>query len=165
MRPRFRRLLRALDHHRVDYVVVGGVAAILEGAPITTLDLDVVYDLAEENLRRLEAALEQLGAVYRDPAGRRIAVTADRLRTNRVNLLETESGLLDAMQSIGAGWTYADLLSKAHVRELGESSVLVLDLEAVITSKEEAAREKDIAMLPVLRRTLEERRKRGELGD
>ena len=148
-------LLRGLTERSVDFVVVGGVAAILEGAPITTIDLDIVFRVEDENLHRLRALLNDLEARYRDPAGREIRPTVDRLRTNRVNLLETRDGLLDAMQEIGDGWTYEEVASRAHPCRLGELEVLVLDLSAVIESKQAAGREKDTAMLPVLRRTLE----------
>jgi hypothetical protein len=47
---RFLGLLRVLLRHGVDFFVVGGVAAQLEGAPILTLDLDVLYDKTPENL-------------------------------------------------------------------------------------------------------------------
>lgn len=135
--------------------MVGGVAAILEGAPITTLDLDFVYRNDEANLRRLSAALAEIDAVYRDPAGRRIEPTPERLRQNRVNLLKTRLGLLDAMQGIGAGWSYDDVVARSHPLQVGDLDVRILGLIAVIESKEAAGRDKDRAMLPVLRRTLE----------
>ena len=40
---RFLDLLRVLDRHKVDFIVVGGVAAILEGAPVATFDLDIMH--------------------------------------------------------------------------------------------------------------------------
>ena len=52
-KPRYFQLLELLSRHDVDFIVTGGVAAILEGVPITTLDLDIVYDRAPENLERL----------------------------------------------------------------------------------------------------------------
>ena len=137
-------------------MVVGGVAAILEGAPITTLDLDIVCRLDDDNLRRLAGLLEELGAHYRDPAGREIRPTLDRLRSNKVNLLETRLGPLDVMQSIGSGWEWSDLVERSHLLRVGDLEVRVLELPAIIASKELADREKDRAMLPVLRRTLEE---------
>ena len=70
MRPDFLELFRALHQAGVEYIVVGGVAAILEGAPITTLDLDIVCRLSEDNLNRLEDLLEKLDGQYRDPAAR-----------------------------------------------------------------------------------------------
>lgn len=157
MKPDLLALLTALSRYGVEHVVVGGVAAILEGAPVSTLDLDIVYRVEDGNLQRLQAMLTDLGARYRDPAGREIAATVERLRENRVNLLQTTEGFLDAMQEIGAGWSYEDLLARTHTRTVGELEVRVLDLAAVIESKQAAGREKDAAMLPVLLRTLEVR--------
>ena len=65
--PRFKDALEILAKHRVDLVVVGGVAAVLNGAPIATFDLDVVHARGQDNLDRLAAALKELEARYRDP--------------------------------------------------------------------------------------------------
>jgi hypothetical protein len=156
----FLALLRSLHGHNVEFVVVGGVAALIEGAPITTLDLDIVYRPSPENISRLARALETLDARYRDPARRRVLPSPRTLSENRVNLLETTAGLLDAMQEIGAGWGYEDAAERSVRRSLGALEVLVLELPAVIESKVAANREKDRAMLPVLRATLDELRKR-----
>ena len=65
---RFDELLRILCRHEVEFLVVGGVAAILQGSPLTTDDLDVVYSSSEDNTARLAAALADLEATYLDPA-------------------------------------------------------------------------------------------------
>jgi len=157
VKPDFSELFRALGRARVEHIVVGGVAAILEGAPITTLDLDIVCRRDEDNLLRLVDLLESLDARYRDPAGREIRPTLDRLAGNKVNLLETRHGPLDVMQGIGPGWEWSDLVERSHVLRVGDLDLRVLKLAAVIESKELADREKDRAMLPVLRRTLDEK--------
>jgi hypothetical protein len=151
---RFLGLLRALLRHGVDFFVVGGVAAQLEGAPILTFDLDVLYDKNPENLARLLAALRELKARYRDPAGRHIEPDAEKLATLRLHLLLTELGALDVLGSIGNGLTYQDLVGRTILYQLGESHVRVLELAAVIETKEQANRDKDRAALPVLRQTL-----------
>ena len=159
MKPSFLDLLRSLHAHGVDFVVVGGVAALIEGAPITTLDLDVVFRVEEENVSRLLRALEELNAQYRDPAGRHILPTRQRLEDNQINLLDTSAGSLDALQEIGDAWRFEDLVERSKTRRVGNLEVLVLDLEAVVESKEVANRPKDHATLPVLRATLQEIRK------
>ena len=73
--PEFAAILRELVRHKVDFIVVGGVAAVLDGAPINTFDLDIVHSRSPENLSRLRQALDSLDAVYRTHAGR-------QLRTN-----------------------------------------------------------------------------------
>ena len=75
---------------------------------------------------------------------------------NRVSLLMTKLGPLDVMQTIGPGWTWTDVVERSHERSVGELSVKVLNLASIIESKEAANRDKDRAMLPLLRRTLEE---------
>jgi hypothetical protein len=151
---KFLGLLRTLLRHGVVFCVVGGVAAQLEGAPVLTLDLDVLYDKGAENLGRLLAALRELKAHYRDPAGRHIEPDMAKLETMRMHLLATDLGALDVMGAIGAGLTYQDLAGRTVQYQLAEARVLVLDLGAVIETKEYANREKDRAVLPVLRQTL-----------
>lgn len=151
---RFLGLLRVLVRHEIDFFVVGGVAAQLEGAPIVTLDLDILFDPAPDNLARLLGALRELKARYRDPAGRHIEPDAAKLETMRTHLFMTELGALDVLRAIGDGLTYQDLADRTVTYELAELSVRVLELAAVIESKEQANREKDRAALPVLRQTL-----------
>ena len=47
---RFRAILRTLANHGVDFIVVGGIAAVLDGVPAQTFDLDVAHSRAAENL-------------------------------------------------------------------------------------------------------------------
>ncbi len=157
VRPDFLELFRALDSAGVEHVVVGGVAAILEGAPIATLDLDIVYRPGHDNLHRLVTLLDKLEARYRDPAGRDIRPTIERLEINEVNLLDTNLGPLDVMQRIGANWSWDDVLERSSVVQLRDLEVRVLGLASIIESKLIANRDKDRAMLPVLRRTLEQK--------
>jgi len=151
---KFLGLLRVLLRHGVDFIVVGGVAAQLAGAPILTLDLDVLYDKTPENLDRLAAALREINARYRDPAGRHIEPDRNKLDTLRTHLLLTDLGALDVLAAIGGGLNYRDLVGRTISYELAESRVRVLELAAVIETKEQADREKDRAVLPVLRQTL-----------
>lgn len=154
----FDGLLGAIVDHDLEVVVVGGVAAVLAGAPVSTFDLDLVYRVDERNIAGLVEVLVALGASYRDPAGRHFVPDADRLRTTRTNLLRTRLGPLDLLQVIGTGWTYDDVVVRSSTLDVGGRKVQVLDLEAVIDSKRAANREKDRAVLPVLVRALERRR-------
>jgi hypothetical protein len=154
---RFGDLLRSLVEGDVDFIVVGGVAAVLEGAPVSTFDLDIVYSLGEQNLTRLARVLQGLEAVYVDPAGRSIAPDVDRLREGGHHLLRTRLGRLDALGSIGADQGFDDLLPECLTRSVRGLEIQVLRLETVIATKEIAGRSKDRATLDLLRQTLEER--------
>jgi hypothetical protein len=151
---RFLDILKVLARHHVDYILVGGVAAILEGAPVSTFDLDIVIPPASDNNLRLLGALRELKARYLDPAGRQIVPDESRLATLRMHRLVTDHGPLDVMQSIGHGLTYADLATDTREYEVADIRVRTLKLEKIILSKEQANREKDRAVLYTLRRTL-----------
>ncbi|HSM51240.1 MAG TPA: hypothetical protein VLA75_07565 [Thermoanaerobaculia bacterium] len=159
--PRFGELLQLLARHGVEHVVVGAAAAVLGGAPMTTFDLDVVFEPGAENRSRLLAALAELDAVYWDPLGGRIRPDDGRLVAQRHHLLETRLGRLDLMREIGRAQGWPEVRARSHELEIPGLTVRVLDLEAVIESKEAAGREKDRAALPLLRETLRQRRARG----
>ena len=59
-------LVSTLAKHDVEFMIVGGMAAILHGTPVNTFDLDVVYERSAENIERLLNALGELQAVVRD---------------------------------------------------------------------------------------------------
>ena len=157
----FLSLLRTLDRHRVDYLVVGGMAAVLHGAPITTFDLDLVHSRREDNVARLLGARKELDACYRIQPERRLRPSASHLASAGHQLLTTRFGPLDLLGEIGAGYTYENLLPGSVAVQVGEGlSVRVLNLETLITIKEQLGEDKDRAVIPVLRRTLEEKRRR-----
>jgi hypothetical protein len=122
---RFLDILRTLCRHEVDFVVVGGVAAILEGAPVSTFDLDIMR-------RRLLRALEELNARYADPAGRTILPDMTKLDTFRLHRLLTDSGPLDILTEIAPDRGYDEVAEETVVYSPAGMEVRVLSLEAVI---------------------------------
>ena len=151
---RFLDQLWTLVRHRVDFIVVGGIAAVFEGAPIVTLDLDVVYERSLDNRTRLAVALSEIDARYDDPAGRKLVPDVDKLDTIRNHLLLTDLGGLDVFSTIGDGLTYEDLLSRSSEYEVRGMRLRVLGLAAIVETKQFADRDKDRAVLPILERTL-----------
>jgi predicted nucleotidyltransferase len=157
--PDYLALLRALVDHGVDFIIVGGVSAVLHGAPVTTFDLDVVHSRTPDNLTRLLKALQDLDADYRGRGDQTLPPTVARLGSPGHQLLMTRFGPLDLLGTIGAGHDYEDLL--AHTLELQVSGipVRILDLETLIRTKVELDRDKDRAVINILRRTLDEKSK------
>jgi hypothetical protein len=147
-------LLATLRRHRVRFIVVGGVAAVIEGAPVTTFDLDVVHDRTPANVRRLVAALRALGATYRTRPELRRMPTVAELTGSGHHLLVTRHGPLDVLGAIGRDRDFGRLKPRTKRRKLGAFFVAVLDLATQIAVKEELGFEKDRLMLPVLRETL-----------
>ncbi len=150
-------ILKVLTRHRVDFIIVGGVSAVLHGAPVTTFDLDVVHARNRENIVRLLSALEELEAVYRVRPEQQLRPGESHLASPGHQLLLTKFGPLDVLGMIGKSRTWEDMRGRARTMEI-ESSVVVhvLDLETLIAVKEELGFPKDVAVLPVLRQALKE---------
>jgi hypothetical protein len=146
-----------LTRHHVDFIVVGGVSAVLHGAPVTTFDLDVVHARNQENIARLMAALDELEAIYRAQPERRLHPDGSHLAGAGHQLLLTKFGPLDVLGMIGKSRTWEDLQSHSRSMEIESGiAVSVVDLETLIAVKEELGFPKDLAMLPVLRQALRE---------
>jgi len=152
-------IIQTLVAHDVEFIVVGGMAAVLQGAPVHTIDLDIVYALSESNIVRLELTLTELGAVFRD-GPRRIVPKRSHLQSRGHKLLQTTAGPLDALARIEANTTFEDLLPDSDWLEIEGARFKVLSLARLIVVKEQLNRPKDQAMLVLLRATLDELQKR-----
>jgi hypothetical protein len=156
-KPDFLNILKSLAEYEVDFIVVGGICAVLHGAPISTFDLDVVHSRSPENIARLMSALESLEAYYRGQGSRILKPKEHNLSSPGHQLLMTRSGPLDLLGIVGKGLGYEELIESTVELSLSKGlKVRILNLETLIRTKEETARDKDKAVLPVLRRTLEE---------
>jgi hypothetical protein len=148
--------------HSDKFVLIGGIAARLRGAPVLTEDIDVTPDRRPENLERIAAALRDLGARLRtpnDPDGVVFPIDPAMLRANDSWTLVTRAGDLDLVFSPAGTGGYADLHRGATPLRVSDDPPLTVEvaaLEDVVRSKEAAGRDKDRAMLPLLRKTLEE---------
>jgi predicted nucleotidyltransferase len=162
----FGKILRILTDYKVEFIVVGAVSAVLQGAPINTFDLDVVHRRTPDNIERLLKVIDVLDAYYRLQPSRRLKPNASHLSSPGHQLLMTTCGQFDALGTIGGFLTYEDLLETTQELTIEEGyTVRVLNLDRLIALKEEAGRDKDLAVLPTLRRTLEEKRRMAAAKD
>ena len=150
-------LLRVLAQNEVEFIVVGGVSAALQGGPANTLDLDIVYRRDAANIQRILVAFQSLAARFRMRP--ELSPNVSHLESTGHKLLITNLGPLDVLGSIGKQLTYEDLIEHTVEMNVDEFRVRVLQLETLIQLKEELGREKDLAMLPTLRATLAEKRR------
>ncbi len=151
-------VIELLVRHSVAFIVVGMTAGVLQGAPAVTFDLDVLYARTDLNIARLMGALEELDGTFRtDP--RRLRPNESHLRAPGHKLLMTRLGIVDFLGTLDDR-SYEEVLEATIVLEVGEMSVRVLSLEELIAVKTRAGRDKDLAVLPLLRATLERSRRR-----
>jgi len=155
--PDFLEILKILAKHKVDFIVVGGVCAVIHGAPVTTFDLDMVHSRSQDNLIRLASALRELDAYYRGRGVQRLRPELSHLSSPGHQLLMTKFGPLDVLGTIGTGHSYDDLLKHTVELEVSGLRLYVLDLGTLIEIKKETISEKDKVIIPILQRTLEEK--------
>ncbi|MCI0425915.1 MAG: hypothetical protein L0Z49_10860 [Actinobacteria bacterium] len=155
-------MLRVLMAHEVEFVVIGGVAARLRGAPILTQDLDVTPRRTKANLEKLSAALRQMKARLRtptEPDGVEFPIDPSLLEAAQIWTLVTEFGDLDLVLEPDGTRGFEDLRQDADLHRVAvhpSVSVQVASLEDIIRSKQASGRAKDQAALPLLRQTLDE---------
>lgn len=152
------RILRALVAHDVDFLVIGALAATMQGSPLRTDDIDICPDRSEGNLQRLAACLTSLNAREWDARRDSLAErewTPELLTSDKAWILVTAHGRLDLVFVPAGTSGYGELAERALEMEVGDLVVRVAALDDLIRSKEAMGREQDLAQLPTLRRLKE----------
>jgi hypothetical protein len=154
--------LAALHRHGVEFVVIGAFAAVAQGYPLPTQDVDVTPSRDPVNLERLAAALSELRAKLRLPGGRThpFPIEPRYLGDSDSWALATTAGELDILFQPSGTNGFDDLRREAIEVTLRGTPVLLASLRDIIRMKEASNRPKDQAQLPALRRTLEVVRER-----
>lgn len=158
--PFIENLCRLLSAHGVEFLIVGGVSAVLQGATIVTRDLDLCYRRTPENAQRIARALAPLKPRARGfPPELPFPFDQSTILNgcNFTLVIEDEDvGLLGEVSAIGH---YDQVVGAAIEVDLGGVGVKLLSLEHLIATKTAANRPKDLAVLPELRRLVELRGK------
>ena len=158
-------LLGALGDHGVEFILVGGLAAVAHGYTGLTQDADAVPAFDDGNLERLCTALEALHAqLYANPQRRdlgddgeppeaaRFTLTPESLRTRTAWQFSTTAGELDVLFAIDGPGGYDTLIRSAETMTVAGRQVHVAGLDDLIESKETSGRDKDLRALGELRR-------------
>ncbi len=147
-----RELLAVLLKGEVEFVVVGGVAAIAHGASTMTRDVDVVAPLTVENCARILAALGPHEPRFYQSVNRpRVQRSAQELSEVKNLYLETTLGIVDFLGTLPPLGTYADVASRAETHDFLGMPCRILSLEDLIAVKAHVGRPKDRLMEVELR--------------
>jgi hypothetical protein len=155
------RIITVLARHGVKYVLIGALAARLQGFPRLTADADITPARDPENLERLARALRELDArVFTESVPEGLPFDCSAAMLGRVGLwnLVTGAGRLD-LAFTPAGSTGYEQLVKGAVRfEVYGVELLAARLQDIIASKEAADRPQDRQDVVVMREMLRKRR-------
>ena len=147
-------LLEALTKADIEFIVVGGLAAVAQGAPITTMDMDIVHRQSNDNIDKLLAFLKKIDAIHRRLDDKILQPKKRDLSGRGHKLFATRFGPLYVLAVIEEGRGYDDLLPDTVEIEFREHRVRVLSLKTLVELKQRSRDPKDLQRLPVLEETL-----------
>jgi predicted nucleotidyltransferase len=141
------RLSRALEVAKLEAVVIGLAAAVLQGAPVTTQDVDLLVRRTRRNQEKIVLLRGLLGGLGRVEV------------TSQIDALVGGEVQVDLIyDAIPPNLAFETVRSRASRMDVGGAPLLVAALEDIIRSKRAAGRAKDLAVLPLLEDTLRVRR-------
>ncbi len=158
----FEAIVRILNKHRVEYVVIGGMAAIVQGVPLPrTFDVDITPASDRKNYTRLAGALIEMEAKLRAPGlDEGIEIPLDHRTFQHMTMMTfvTMFGPLDVAITPDGTTGYEDLKTEAVVVTRSDLQIPVSSIQDIIRSKRAAGREKDADHLTILEKHTATRR-------
>jgi predicted nucleotidyltransferase len=137
-------LTRLMLDKGIEFILVGGAAAVAHGSPTSTRDYDVVHSRSAANIQRLIALVGELDAYFRtDLSGRHIVPGAEHFAGHGQILLATSLGPLDFLCELHDGRGFDELLPHTVILDADGRDLRVLDLPTLIEVKTAAGRPKD----------------------
>lgn len=150
--PLLKEIGRALNECRLEAILIGNAAAALQGAPVTTVDFDFMFRKTPTNLRKLKRLADSLGCQVLRPY-----YPASGL----YRLVDDERGLqIDFMSVVRGIRSFEGLRRRSSRVEFGGRPLWVARLDDIIRSKKALGRPRDRAVLEILERTRDEKKKR-----
>jgi predicted nucleotidyltransferase len=156
----FPSLIERLSAERVEFIIIGGVAAIIHGSAHTTVDLDILYRRTPENIERLASALAPIHPYLRGaPEGLPFKLDAATIGRGLNFTLQTTLGDIDVLGEVVGGGNYDALLADADTVSVAGYRVVCVSLRRLILLKRAAGRPKDLNIIAELEALLEERQR------
>ena len=139
------RLLRRLIESDVEFVVIGGVAAVVHGSSVTTRDIDICIRFSKDNLYRLAKALADLHAMHRLTAQKLpLEITEKNWSMFKNIYVTTDWGILDCLGEVAGLGNFDQVYAQSEVSDTPFGRCRVLTLDAIIRAKETVARPHDL---------------------
>jgi hypothetical protein len=152
----FEKAVQALCDARVDFVVIGGLAATLHGSALVTYDLDICYSRVSGNLHLIVKALAPFHPRPRGLPGELPFVWDEvTLRNGTVFTLQTDIGEIDLLAEVTDLGTFDDVKQHSITVEAFGRQIATLDLPGLIRTKRATGRQKDLIALAELESLLE----------
>ena len=156
-------ILHRLSACRVDFVIVGGFAAVAHGSATVTQDIDICCDFSEPNLKKLYKAVQDLHPIHRlSPHKPPLQITPAFCKGLKNLYLDTDMGVLDCLSSIRGLGHYENV--KKHsvvIKGMEDLKFRVLSLDSLIRAKKAMDRPKDAETVIQLQAIQDRRKEEG----
>jgi hypothetical protein len=142
--PDLESLLARLIHYHVEFVIVGGFAAIAHGVSLVTQDIDLCCRFTPENLLKLQDAIADVHPVHRlTPQKLPLRLTRENCAGLDNLYIGTDLGVLDCLGNVLGVGDYDDVKEHSVEISLAGGQCRVLDIDSLIKSKEAMNRPRD----------------------
>jgi hypothetical protein len=144
------RIFSVLVRHRVEYIVIGGIAVQVYGHVRMTNDIDLIPSPVPQNLERLADALNQLDARVLNPGSEHLGIDAQMLPRATLWQLATRHGDIDVLHDAPGAAPFPQLRERALLIRLGEHPIPIASRDDLIKMKRAAGRPVDLADIAAL---------------
>ena len=154
-------ILRRLVAGHVEFVVIGGVAAVAYGSTIATDDVDVCAPMDRENAVKILRAFSDVEPRWRFRPDMPIVTPDDAYLGQLKNIyLRTSLGILDVLGELPGVCGYADVAATSVMRQLDDISCRFISIDLLIAAKRAAGRDHDLRTVTLLEAIQRETRDR-----
>lgn len=144
-------LLKILLNHNIDFVVIGGLAAILHGSSVVTQDIDICTPLSAENIDKIRNCLREYHPFHRMTSPKLSFMKIPEKGKSLKNLyLETDIGTLDMLTEVTGLGNFKEVQKHAIEVEIFDQKCKVLSIDALLEAKQRMGRDKDKAVIKEL---------------
>jgi hypothetical protein len=145
-------LLLRLQTNEVEFVVIGGVCAVLHGVSMLTFELEICCRLGYENLKRIQAAVVDLHPHHRLTTNKLPLEISEEVASRLKNLyLQTDLGKLDCLGEVAGIGDYESVFKRSEIKKMSYGALRVLDIDALIDAKAAVGRGRDLEAVKQLR--------------
>jgi hypothetical protein len=143
--PNLKTLLERLLAHEIDFVLIGGFAAVVHGATLVTQDVDICMAITENSVTRLREALKDLHPWHRMNPTAKLSFAEHPVVTQGTNniYLKTDLGVLDVLSEAQPAGNFDAIKRRSVEIPLYGHRCKVISIEDLIQVKEAMSRPKD----------------------
>lgn len=138
------QLLERLIRAKVEFVLVGGLAAAIHGSSLNTRDVDICCRFDEANLMRIQSAFSEVNPVHRMRPDLPLALTPAQCVDLKNLYIKTDLGVVDCLGEVLGVGDYETVYSHSIPIDLPIGTLRILDVDTLIKSKEAMARPHDL---------------------